>query len=201
MIYSPSEDSYLLEECVKKFAKGKIVLDLGAGSGIQTEVAIKFGAKSVLSSDIDDDSIIFLKSKSPFRGLLDARSAPRTKVRGLSSTSTSKNYNVIKSDLFSKIKGKFNLIIFNPPYLPEDSLEDSESKLITTGGKKGDEIILRFLKNVKSYLLKKGIILLLLSSLTPKKRILTELKKQKLKKIIISKKKIFMEELQVWKIQ
>ena len=32
MIYTPREDSFLLEREVRKYAKGKVFLDLGAGS-------------------------------------------------------------------------------------------------------------------------------------------------------------------------
>ncbi len=173
MIYSPEEDSYLLAEQVKKFSKNKKVLDIGSGSGIQAETAKKFGAKSVLASDIDSESIHNLKQK---------------------------NIPCIKSDLFKKIKGKFDIIIFNPPYLPEDSREDNISKRATSGGKKGDEIILKFLKHSKTHLNKNGIILLLVSSLTPKKRILEVIKKEKFSYIVLSKKKIFFETLEVWKI-
>jgi methylase of polypeptide subunit release factors len=45
--------------------------------------------------------------------------------------------------------------------------EDKESALATTGGKQGDELILKFLKQAQKHLTKKGIILLVLSSLTP----------------------------------
>ena len=48
------------------------------------------------------------------------------------------------SDLFSNIKGKFNTIIFNPPYLPEDEFKDKS----LDGGKKGYEIIEKFLNKV-----------------------------------------------------
>ncbi len=174
MIYEPKEDSYLLKKEVKRFSKGKKVLDLGSGSGIQALAALKSGAKDVLAADINKEAIIILKNK------------------GL---------NALESDLFSKIKGKFDLIVFNPPYLPQDKREDSESKIITTGGKKGDEIILRFLKQVKKHLEKQGIILMVLSSLTPKKRILTLLDELSLKKESISKLNLFMEFLEVWKIE
>jgi len=173
MIYEPAEDSFLLKKEVKKYAKGKKFLDMGAGPGIQSRAAIKSKAKSVLAADISPESIKLLKS-----------------IKILS----------IKSNLFSNIKGKFDLIAFNPPYLPEDKREDKESRLITTGGKKGDEIILKFLKEARNHLTKEGFILLLISSLTPKLRILSLLKKQQMNKQILSKKKIFMEELQVWKI-
>ena len=174
MIYNPREDSFLLEKEVKKYSKGKSFLDIGSGSGIQAEAAKDAGAKSILCADINNEALKELKKQG---------------------------FKTRKSDLLSNIKGKFDIISFNPPYLPDNKKEDKESKLATTGGKKGDEIILRFLKNVKSHLNKNGIILLVLSSLTPKKRVLALLKKQSLKYKILSSQKFFFEELQVWEIK
>jgi len=174
MIYEPAEDSFLLEKEVLKFAKRKRVLDMGSGSGIQSLAAKKAGAKSVFAIDTNIDAI------------------KRCKSLGIKS---------VKSNLFQKVKGNFDLIIFNPPYLPEDILEDSESKKVTTGGKKGDEIILKFLPQAKKHLAREGTILLLLSSLTPKKKIIARLKKLNLSKKIISSQKVFFEMLEVWKIR
>ncbi len=176
MIYQPKEDSYLLKSIIKNYAKNKTVLDVGSGSGIQTVEAIKQKAKSVTASDIDPETITHLKS-------LD------------------QNIQVIESDLFQNIEEKFDLIIFNPPYLPLDKREDEESKKATTGGKRGDEIILKFLEQSKQNLNSDGKILLLLSSLTPRSRIKTLLNKQKLKHKPITKKALFMETLEVWEIQ
>ena len=173
MIYEPLEDSYLLKEQVIKFARDKSVLDLGSGSGILAIAAEKAGAKSVLASDINEESIKHIKNL---------------------------NIKAIKSNLFASIKGKFDLIIFNPPYLPLDKREPFDSQLATTGGKKGDEIILLLLKQSKYHLNKDGIILLLLSSLTPRKRIISLLKSLSLKYKIISSKNLFMETLEVWEI-
>ena len=174
MIYEPREDSYLLEKEVRKYARGKKVLDVGAGGGIQTKMALKAGAKGVVAVDIDLESLKILKKKG---------------------------INAIKSNLFENIKEKFGLIIFNPPYLPDDNLEDVESKKATTGGKNGDEIIIRFLKDVDKYLEKNGIILLLISSLTPQNRILKQLGKNGMKKRVIAEDKLFFEKLGVWMIK
>lgn len=175
MIYSPREDSYLLEKQVKKFAKGKSFLDMGSGSGIQAKAALSVKAKSVLAVDINPEVIYLLK----YEGIP-----------------------AIKSDLFAKMKKsrKFDIIAFNPPYLPENKREDIESALATTGGKKGDEVILRFLKQSKNHLNDGGMILLVVSSLTLRKRILSLLKKQKMNYKVLSKEKLFFEELEVWKI-
>ncbi len=174
MIYNPREDSFLLEKEVKRYSKGKIFLDMGSGSGIQAKAALSSGAKSVLAADIDEESVKEIKKQK---------------------------ISAIKSDLFKKIKGKFDVIAFNPPYLPEDAREDRASSLATSGGKKGDEIILRFLSNATNHLNEKGIILLVLSSLTPRKKILAFLEKQSMKHSVLSSEKFFFETLEVWKIE
>lgn len=173
MIYQPAEDSDLLKEQVSLFSNGRDFLDMGSGSGIQAEAAINSGASSVLSVDINPESIALLRSK---------------------------DISAIESDLFEKVTGKFDLIAFNPPYLPEDEREPEDSKLATTAGKEGDEIILRFLEESREHLNETGVILLLLSSLTPKERILELLSKLSYSHSILSKKKLFMESLEVWKI-
>lgn len=151
-----------------------MVLDVGTGSGIQALAAKNSGAKSVMACDINPEAVEF--------------------VRG-------KGINVIESNLFSKIKEKFDLIIFNPPYLPDDEREDDESKLVTTGGKLGDEITLQFLKNAKEHLNKTGKILLLISSLTPRERIFEIIAKNGMRYNIIGEDKFDFETLEVWIIE
>ena len=177
MIYEPAEDSYLLESVIEKHAKNKSVIDIGTGSGILAKKARESGAKSVTAVDINPEAIKKLKKE---------------KINGIK---------LIHSNLFQEINGKFDVIICNPPYLPKDKKEDKQSSLATTGGKKGDEVILKFLKQAKNHLNLKGKILLLLSSLTPINKINDLLKKLKLKKNVIASKKIFFENLYVWEIQ
>ena len=172
MIYEPAEDSYLLEKEVRKYAKGKRVLDIGSGSGIQALAARDSGASYVLATDVNSAVIRELKKK---------------------------RINAVESDLFKNIRGKFDLVIFNPPYLPRDKREDEESERITSGGERGDEIIVRFLLSLGKHLGDRGIALIVLSSLTPKKRILESLRKNGLSRKIIAREKRFMEKLGVWK--
>ena len=183
MIYSPAEDSYLIASELKKYVKGKSILDIGTGSGILALEAIKSKAISVLAADINTEVI--------------------SNLNNIKLKSNIANLKVLKSDLFSNIpkESKFDIIVFNPPYLPLDNKEDKESQLTTTGGKNGDEIILKFLKKSPVYLKKEGIILLLVSSLTPKEKIISLLKKQSMNYQSISSKKLFFENLEVWKIQ
>jgi len=177
-IYSPSEDSYLLsgilkEQLPKLLQKNPDLkfLEIGAGSGIHLETAFNLGIKkeNIFSSDINSDSVNHCN-------LL--------------------GFNCIQSDLFENIKDKFNLIIFNPPYLPEDKNEPKDSKIITTGGKKGNEIIIKFLKQAKNYLKKDGKIFLITSSLTGRINFFDFDYKVK----EIGCEKLFFERLCVWEL-
>lgn len=173
IVYSPREDSDLIYKEVKKRADGRRVLDVGTGSGILALGAKRGGAIDIVAVDINPDAVEFAKKKG---------------------------INAIESDLFSNVKGKFDLIAFNPPYLPEDLREDGESKLITTGGEKGDEITLRFLEDAGRFLNPNGEILLLVSNLTSLKRIEAMIKKKGYMKEVVSSQKLFYEELFVWRI-
>jgi release factor glutamine methyltransferase len=174
MIYNPREDSFLLERYVKRCSKGKKVLDVGTGSGIQAISAKEAGAKKVVACDINPEAVKIVNEKG---------------------------IETFRSDLFSNIWDKFDLIIFNPPYLPEDEREDEESKLVTTGGKKGDEIIVKFIKQSKEHLNKKGKILLLISSLTPQKDLIDLINKLGWAYRVLGEDKFDFETLQVWIIE
>ena len=171
MIYEPAEDSFLLQKYVEKYAFGK-VLDIGSGSGIHAEAALK-KTKNILAVDINKEAVKLLKGK------------------GINSK---------YSDLFSNVKGKFDLIIFNPPYLPEEEKEDLETKLVTTGGKYGYEILERFFKNAKKFLNKNGKILIVFSSLTNKKKVDSLVKKYGFKIKLLEEKGLFFERLYVYLI-
>jgi|SRR3989338_4059515 len=177
--YQPAEDSYLLSETLKEYLKNKKlikILDMGSGSGIQAQTCKELGFKNILCADINQEAVDYLKSK---------------KLKS------------IKSDLFSNIKKqeKFDLIIFNPPYLPEDKLEPEDSRTNTTAGKKGCEIIIKFLKQAKSHLLKEGVILLLFSSFSQPEIIKKQAKDLGYNLKQLSSKKLFFEELFVYEIK
>ena len=195
MIYPPREDSFLLEREVKKYAKGKSFLDLGTGSGIQAKAAKLVKAKSILCADMNEEVLKELKAQGFSTIKSNLFSNIKKSFRSCSGTFGCSRTKVLD------IKGKFDLIAFNPPYLPEDKREDKESALTTTGGKRGDELIIKFLKNVKKYLNKNGIVLLVVSSLTPKERILKVLEKNSLSYKVVSSQKFFFETLEVWEIK
>ncbi len=170
-IYQPAEDSYFFANFLKKYIKKnnvKSYLDIGTGSGILSETMSKFvRIKDILATDINSSAVKFVREKG---------------------------FNAIKTNLFDDIVGCYDLITFNAPYLPFDSREPKSSQIATTGGIRGDEISVEFLKNARKHLNKGGKILLLVSSLTP----INEIKKFGAK--VVARKKIFMEELRILEI-
>ncbi|MBW6442784.1 methyltransferase [Patescibacteria group bacterium] len=178
-IYSPEEDSYLmsnylektLPELIKKNLDLKF-LEIGAGSGIILNSAFNSGIKkeNILGTDINLDAVKTCKKEG---------------------------FQCVFSNLFDNIKGKFDIITFNPPYLPLDRLEPKDSRIITTGGKKGDELIIKFLKQAKNYLRPGGVILLITSSLSNK----TNIKKFGYTLRELDSKKLFFEKITLWELK
>jgi release factor glutamine methyltransferase len=166
MLYEPAEDSFLLQKYVRKYAKGK-VLDLGAGTGILAKTALE-KTKDVLAADINEEAV------------------KKCKILGIKA---------VKSDLFSNIKEKFDLIIFNPPYLPDDKF-NLEDNLNHIGGKKRNEVIERFFSKVREHLNKNGKVLIVFSSLTPNVEKIITRYCFKYKKL--SEKNFFFEKLFVY---
>lgn len=174
LVYQPAEDSFLMESVVRKYSKGKSVIDMCTGTGILAKTALESGAKSVTAVDINKEALDSIKEP---------------------------NIKKIRSSLFQKVKGKFDLIICNPPYLPREKDEDEESRLATTAGDDGDEFILDFLDRVKKHMSENGVLLLLVSSLTPIERINKKLEKEGLKSKTVAKTSLFFETLEVLEIR
>lgn len=177
-IYQPAEDSYLMSRILKQQLPDLLIenpnlkfLEIGVGSGIHLQTASNTGVKkeNIFSSDINPNSV------------------DHCNILG---------FNCVYSDLFENIKGKFNLIIFNPPYLPQDPKEPEESALITTGGIKGNEIILRFLKEAKDHLEKDGKIFLITSSISED----VDFNDLGYKEKELGCEKLFFERLCVWEL-
>ncbi len=144
---------------------------MGTGSGILAETALKFLSKNnILAVDINEKSVALVRKKG---------------------------IKAVQSNLFSKIPKtkKYDLITFNAPYLPADPREPKDSQLATTGGKKGDELAVRFLKQALPRLNQDREIFLLISNLTPLNQI------RKFHPKIVARKKLFFEELKILKIK
>ncbi len=115
-VYEPEDDSYLLMAIEE--VRGRVI-EIGCGTGI---VGLSYAASgaSVTLVDISESAVKCAIKNATENGL---------------------QVNIIRSDMFDAIRGRFDYAIFNPPYLPSTPPEDST----WSGGKKGNEITTRFI--------------------------------------------------------
>ncbi|MDD4250879.1 MAG: methyltransferase [Candidatus ainarchaeum sp.] len=176
-VYAPQEDSFLLEEEIKKEnLSEKKCLDLGTGSGIQAKAMFFSNAKKVFCVDVNYKALLLTQ-----KNLLEYKD----------------KFVLIESDLFSSLKGeKFDFIAFNPPYLPSDEIKWKD----LDGGKKGRVVINKFLEQLSDHVNPNFVVLLLVSSLNNEEEIISFLEEKKYCVEIVSSKKLFFEELFVLRI-
>jgi release factor glutamine methyltransferase len=151
LVYEPSEDSFLLAEVALSEIKDRErILELGCGSGIISAV-IKANTKAKIAGiDIN-----------PF-------AATCTRQNGV---------DAIRGDMLGCIKGKFDMIIFNPPYLPgREGTKKNWIDIALDGGYDGREIIYRFLEDALPHLVENGRILMVMSSLTGIEQVKSKMK-------------------------
>lgn len=131
--YLPSEDTYFFIDHVRC---GNKVLEIGTGPGIVAIHCAKLGSQ-VTATDINDNALKTAKINAD-----------------------NLNIKFIKSNLFENIAGKFDTILFNPPYLPGEYKKDPA----IYGGETGTDIINQFLSDAKKHLKSDGEIYIILSS-------------------------------------
>ena len=140
-VYQPEADTYLLLKAVMAEIKDDDrVIEIGTGSGKIAGEAYKI-SKNVTATDINPHA---------------CRSAA---ALGLE---------VIRTDIAAGICSEFDLVIFNPPYLPTGDEEKIEDWLeyALDGGVSGRDTIEIFAEALPGILAKNGRCLLLVSSLT-----------------------------------
>lgn len=142
------ETEYLIELTLKEIKKLNLanpkILDLCTGSGaIGLTLKSLLPSSEVTLSDISKDALM---------------------VANKNKNELNLDVNIIESDLFKNIPGKFDVIISNPPYvmtnepLPKDVLY--EPHLALYSGPKGIDHIEEIFKNIKSHLNNKYLIAL-----------------------------------------
>ena len=166
-VYPPSEDSRLLLAAVR-VEPGEHVLELGTGTGYVALHAAKV-ARTV-ATDIHPDAVRFARRNA---------------------TANGRRLAVVRCDLFRGLRGTFDVIIFNPPYLIEGIGGDWEARA-WQGGPTGEELILRFLREVPPHLARGGRAYLLVPS--NRERALAAAR-ERFTVRIAAKKTLFFEEL------
>jgi len=170
-VYNPSDDTFLMIEALSTISlHDKEALDLGTGSGILGLLCAQKGAH-VTVADIEDTVLEDVKVAAHRLNL---------------------TIHAVKSDLFSGMTtAKFDIILFNPPYLPSGKIEDPA----VDGGNCGTRFIDQFLGELSLHLKDDGFALLLVSSLNHPSTIVDRYRE--LSFTVAASRKLFFEELQV----
>lgn len=179
LVYAPDEDTFIIAKIAYNLAFGRI-LEVGAGSGYTSIILAKKGL-NVSCLDINENAISLIKKNSLANNV---------------------KLNVFYSDLFENVKEKYDTIIFNPPYLPESMLDQSDPFVKSVdGGKKGYEVTKKFIDSLYGHLTDNGQALIIFSSLTNLDMIKKFVMLNKMFSEVIFEKKVgLMEKLYVLKI-
>jgi release factor glutamine methyltransferase len=142
--FRPDFSSELLIESLE-LRPGATLLDMGSGTGVIGIYAAKRGAR-VLAVDISSKAVDQTRLNS-------GKNSVKLKVR--------------KGDLFSDVRGRFDIIAFNAPFtrLTVRNSEDRRMHDSTGGSRIG--IVTRFLSRLSKYLNGSGVGYLVLSSRSP----------------------------------
>ena len=165
-VYEPAEDSFLLIDSILnelvqlKFDKNKKItsIELGCGSGL---VSCCFISKLKELNYLNLEHYCVDINKD----------AANLTYNLLKHYNLDNNVNVIEGDLFNNFdnNNKFDIIIFNPPYVTTDTeeyeraLKEKDIYAAWAGGKKGSETINKFVLQLKEHINENTILFLLLS--------------------------------------
>lgn len=193
-VYVPQEDTFFFQDGLIDFFLNKdnlvkhpkSICELGCGSGYLSIQLCKLFPTAILTLiDINADALKLAKRNLEINNI------------------NLKQISLFKSDLFTvfdkhpNVQSQFDIIIFNPPYIPKtpDNHENAIERA-WNGGESNNSTITRFLQSTSTYLLKQGYIFILVTSFNTRRESIEEFIKKyskELKIIKIYSKKINFE--------
>ncbi len=177
MVYEPAEDTFLFADNLEVKETDK-VLEIGPGTGIISVIAAKT-ARKVVAVDINPGAVECTRQNAEHN---------HVKVE------------VVEGDLFNTVESdKFDLVLFNTPYLPtdEDDVIHEELGAAWEGGADGRQTIDRFLDGLKDHLNPFGRVQLVQSSLSDIPKTLERLRNMGFKADVTASEHYFFEEVAV----
>ena len=145
------ETEELVQQVVAAAEEGNSILDLCTGSGaiavaVYKELEKNRRKASVTASDISEEALALAKENAEENGADIA---------------------FVQSDLFSRIRGRFDIIVCNPPYIPSGDIaglqrevRDFEPRLALDGGADGLDYYRRIAEDAGKYLVRGGMLVM-----------------------------------------
>lgn len=143
------ETEILAQQAVNTVEDGDKVLDMCTGSGcIAIAIAKHCKGKKVqiTAADVSDAAIMLARENANYNSV---------------------DINFVQSDLFSRVHGRFNLIVCNPPYIKSSEIKnlqsevrDFEPHIALDGGEDGLDFYRRLSKEITRFITRGGILML-----------------------------------------
>ena len=169
-VYEPAEDSFLFAENLV-VREGDVVLDMGTGCGLLGVVAAEKAGR-VVDVDVNPYDVRCAKENAKLNGVLDKMF-------------------FVQGDLFTAIRfgERFDLVLFNAPYLPSESVEDASwLGCAWSGGVAGRQVVDRFISEVPKYLKQNGRMFLMQSTLSDVDETLRRIEENGLRTSVVAKR-------------
>ena len=176
-VYEPAEDTFLLAKNLS-VKDGARVLDMGAGCGILAVLAAE-EASIVVAVDINPHAVACTLRNAELNGV-------KTRIE------------VRSGDLFEAVgaEEKFDVILFNAPYLPVERDEGVNwVEKAWAGGETGRAVIDKFIEQASNHLEVGGRILLVQSSLSNVEETLRRLRQHALHAAVVDEEKLDFERI------
>lgn len=173
-MYAPSDDTFLLADCIRQYS-GRRALEIGVGSGLLLDILEKNFAY-VAGSDIDLQAL------------------QRCKQQKISSA----HVLLVCCDAGSAFgTGKFDLIVSNPPYLPNDNDNNNILDPTVHGGPTGIEATVHFINSALPLLAGDGKLLIVISSFANSSALDKVVLENNMHKKVVKEKRLFYETLSI----
>ncbi|XBW36323.1 hypothetical protein QEN19_001903 [Hanseniaspora menglaensis] len=161
-VYDPSEDTFLLMDCLEKDFKEHIIQN-HKKKGNQSTVSLEIGSGSGMISSFIHKNCIFGKNNIHLSSDINHLALAETVKTVRLNTTDSKEllkYDCLLTNLFDGIRDKMvDYFVFNPPYVPSEVVPEKDDllNLALEGGLDGMEVTNALLEKMISKLNDNGI--------------------------------------------
>ncbi|GAM26300.1 hypothetical protein SAMD00019534_094750, partial [Acytostelium subglobosum LB1] len=194
-VYEPAQDSYLFIDSLKKDVefirrlKPTVAVEIGSGSGfVITYLSM------LIQRELNTHVHCMATDINPAATLVTTRTAQHNNIM----------LDVVNTSFLSgidRLRGKVDVLLFNPPYVPTPSEEIAEGGIVASwaGGIDGREVIDQLLPQIKDILSPKGCLYMVLVEENKPQEVATILKKDGFKHGVVGQRLAYNERLYIIK--